>query len=106
MALVPGGGYAHYAVAEERPLPLHLPAGLSLVEAAALPEIVMTVWANLFQRGQFKAGESIVIHGGASGIGTTATMLVRAFGPSGIFPTVKNEQQPIYTFLISVLFDY
>ncbi len=92
MALVPGGGYAQYAVADERTT-LHLPNGLSRVEAAALPETFMTVWANLFQRGQFKAGESVLIHGGASGIGTTATMLARAFGASTIFTTVKNEEQ-------------
>lgn len=92
MALVPGGGYAEYAVADERTT-LHLPRELSMVEAAALPETFMTVWVNLFQRGRFKAGESVLIHGGASGIGTTATMLARAFGASTIFTTVKNEQQ-------------
>ncbi len=92
MALVPGGGYAQYAVADERTT-LHLPEGLSLEEAAALPETFMTVWTNLFQRGQFKAGEAVLIHGGASGIGTTATMLARAFGASQIFTTVKNEEQ-------------
>ncbi|WP_263262533.1 NAD(P)H-quinone oxidoreductase [Pseudomonas sp. RIT-PI-S] len=92
MALVPGGGYAEYAVADERTT-LHVPEGLSLVEAAAVPESFMTVWANLFQRGQFKAGETVLIHGGASGIGTSATMLAKAFGASTIFTTVKNEQQ-------------
>ncbi|WP_336332684.1 NAD(P)H-quinone oxidoreductase [Pseudomonas putida] len=94
MALVPGGGYAQYAVADERTT-LHLPEGLSLEEAAALPETFMTVWTNLFQRGQFKAGESVLIHGGASGIGTTATMLAKAFGASQIFTTVKNEEQQV-----------
>nr|WP_156351905.1 NAD(P)H-quinone oxidoreductase [Pseudomonas sp. NBRC 111130] len=92
MALVPGGGYAQYAAADERTT-LHLPAGLSLEEAAALPETFMTVWTNLFQRGQLKAGESVLIHGGASGIGTTATMLAKAFGASKIFTTVKNQEQ-------------
>ncbi|WP_338527036.1 NAD(P)H-quinone oxidoreductase [Pseudomonas batumici] len=92
MALVPGGGYAEYAVADERTT-LHLPQGLSMVEAAALPETFMTVWANMFQRGQFKAGDSILIHGGASGIGTTATMLAKVFGASRIFTTVKNQEQ-------------
>lgn len=92
MALIPGGGYAEYATADERTT-LHLPEGLSMVEAAALPESFMTVWVNLFQRGQFKAGESVLIHGGASGIGTTATMLAKAFGASKIFTTVANPEQ-------------
>lgn len=92
IALVPGGGYAEFAVADERTT-ARLPQGLSMVEAAALPETFMTVWVNLFQRGQFKAGESVLIHGGASGIGTTATMLAKAFGASKIFTTVANEEQ-------------
>ncbi|MNJ26594.1 Phthiocerol synthesis polyketide synthase type I PpsC [compost metagenome] len=92
IALVPGGGYAEFAVADERTT-IHLPEGLSMTEAAALPETFMTVWVNLFQRGQFKAGESLLIHGGASGIGTTATMLAKAFGASKIFTTVANAQQ-------------
>ncbi|MDH4559088.1 NAD(P)H-quinone oxidoreductase [Pseudomonas sp. BN417] len=91
-ALVPGGGYAEYAVADERTT-LHLPRGLDLVEAAALPETFMTVWVNLFQRGQFKQGETLLIHGGASGIGTTATMLAKAFGAAKIITTVGNEEQ-------------
>lgn len=92
IALVPGGGYAEYAVADERTT-IHLPDGLSMTEAAALPETFMTVWVNLFQRGQFKAGESVLIHGGASGIGTTATMLAKAFGASKVFTTVANAKQ-------------
>ncbi|QHG68201.1 NAD(P)H-quinone oxidoreductase [Pseudomonas putida] len=92
MALIPGGGYAEYAVADERTT-MHLPDGLSMAEAAALPETFMTVWVNLFQRGQFKAGESVLIHGGASGIGTTATMLAKAFSASKVFTTVANAQQ-------------
>lgn len=92
IALVPGGGYAEFAVADERTT-IHLPQGLSMTEAAALPETFMTVWVNLFQRGQFKAGESLLIHGGASGIGTAATMLAKAFGASKIFTTVANAQQ-------------
>jgi NADPH:quinone reductase-like Zn-dependent oxidoreductase len=60
IALIPGGGYADYAVADERTT-LHLPEGLDMVEAAALPETFMTVWANLFQRGGFKRGETVVI---------------------------------------------
>ncbi|WP_166359748.1 NAD(P)H-quinone oxidoreductase [Pseudomonas akapageensis] len=90
-ALIPGGGYAEYAVADERTT-LQLPKGLSLIEAAALPETFMTVWVNLFQRGQFKQGETLLIHGGASGIGTTATMLGKAFGAAKIITTVANEE--------------
>lgn len=92
IALVTGGGYAEYAVADERTT-LHLPEGLTMVEAAALPETFMTVWVNLFQRGGFKAGESLLIHGGVSGIGTTATMLAKALGASRIFTTVANPEQ-------------
>ncbi len=91
-ALVPGGGYAEYAVADERTT-LHLPRGLDMVEAAALPETFMTVWVNLFQRGRFQRGETVLIHGGASGIGTTATMLAKAFGAAQIITTVGNEEQ-------------
>lgn len=94
MALVPGGGYAEYAVSDERTV-VHLPAGLSMQEAAAVPETFMTVWVNLFQRGQFKAGDSVLIHGGASGIGTTATMLAKAFGASKVFTTVANKEQQV-----------
>lgn len=94
LALVTGGGYAEYAVADERTT-AHLPQGLSMVEAAALPETFMTVWVNLFQRGGFKAGDSILIHGGASGIGTTATQLAKAFGAAQIFTTVKGAAQQV-----------
>ena len=91
-ALIPGGGYADYAVADERTT-LHLPEGLDMVEAAALPETFMTVWDGLFQRGGFKRGETVLIHGGASGIGTTATMLAKAFGARTIITTVANAEQ-------------
>jgi NADPH2:quinone reductase len=78
-ALVPGGGYAEYCVAaEDNALPV--PGGLSLVEAAALPETYFTVWTNVFQRGRLQPGETILIHGGSSGIGTTAIQLAKAFG--------------------------
>lgn len=92
IALVQGGGYAEYAVADERTT-AHLPDNLSMIEGAALPETFMTVWVNLFQRGGFKAGDSVLIHGGASGIGTTATQLARAFGATQVFTTVKGEDQ-------------
>jgi NADPH2:quinone reductase len=90
-ALVPGGGYAEYCVVHESNA-LPVPQGLSLVEAAALPETFFTVWANLFQRGKLKAGETVLIHGGASGIGTTATMLSKAFGAT-VAVTVGSEEK-------------
>jgi putative PIG3 family NAD(P)H quinone oxidoreductase len=78
-ALVPGGGYAEYAVAHAD-ICLPVPRGFSLVEAAALPETFFTVWTNLFQRGGAKAGDVVLVHGGTSGIGTTAIQLGRVFG--------------------------
>ncbi|WP_075181831.1 NAD(P)H-quinone oxidoreductase [Pantoea sp. 1.19] len=78
-ALVAGGAYAEYAVVHESNA-LPVPAGLSLVEAAALPENFFTVWVNLFQRAKLAAGETVLIHGGTSGIGSVSTMLARAFG--------------------------
>jgi putative PIG3 family NAD(P)H quinone oxidoreductase len=78
-ALVAGGGYAEYCVTDESNA-LSIPKGFSYVEAAALPETFMTVWHNVFERGALKAGESILIHGGSSGIGTTAIMLAKQFG--------------------------
>src|SRR5207237_5791734 len=70
-ALVAGGGYAEYCVAPA-PQCLPVPAGLSLIDAAGLPETFFTVWSNLFDRGRLAAGESFLVHGGSSGIGTTA----------------------------------
>jgi putative PIG3 family NAD(P)H quinone oxidoreductase len=78
-ALLTGGGYAEYAVASA-PLCLPIPAGLSMVQAAALPETFFTVWTNLFERGHCKAGDNVLIHGGTSGIGTTAIQLASARG--------------------------
>jgi len=78
-ALLPGGGYAEYALAPaDHALPV--PAGLDLRAAACLPETVFTVWSNLFQRGGLRGGERVLIHGGSSGIGTTAIQLARQFG--------------------------
>jgi len=78
-ALVPGGGYAEYAVVhEDNALPV--PPGLSFSEAAVIPETFFTVWTNVFDRGGLKEGETLLIHGGSSGIGTTAIMLGKAFG--------------------------
>jgi NADPH2:quinone reductase len=89
-ALVTGGGYAEYALANHN-VTMKLPAGLDVFEAAAMPETFMTVWLNLIQRGKLQAGESVLIHGGASGIGTTATMIAKAMGASKIMTTVGSE---------------
>ena len=78
-ALVSGGGYAEYCVTDEATA-LPVPKGFSLVEAAALPETFMTVWHNVFERGALKPGETLLVHGGSSGIGTTAIMLAKTFG--------------------------
>ena len=78
MALVPGGGYAEYCpVHETNALPI--PDGLSMTEAAAIPETFFTVWHNVFERGGLKPGETLLVHGGTSGIGTTAIQLAAAF---------------------------
>lgn len=78
-ALVNGGGYAEYCIAEE-PVALAVPKGLGMVEAAALPETVFTVWNNVFDRAGLRAGEWFMVHGGTSGIGTTAIQLAKALG--------------------------
>jgi NADPH2:quinone reductase len=77
-ALVAGGGYAQYCVAPEGQC-LPVPDGFSMIEAAALPETFFTVWTNLFQRGGAKAGDTVLVHGGTSGIGTTAILLGKVF---------------------------
>ena len=79
LALVTGGGYADYCAAHET-LALPIPAGLTMLEAAAIPETFFTVWSNVFERGALKAGETLLVHGGTSGIGTVAIMLAKAFG--------------------------
>jgi putative PIG3 family NAD(P)H quinone oxidoreductase len=79
MALVVGGGYAEYCLAfGSHALPV--PPNLSMIEAAAIPETFFTVWHNVFERGRLAAGETLLVHGGSSGIGTTAIQLARAFG--------------------------
>jgi NADPH:quinone reductase len=78
-ALVNGGGYAQYAVSPEATT-LPIPRGLSLEEAAALPETVFTVWHNIFERGRLEPGEWLLVHGGGGGIGTTAIQMAAAFG--------------------------
>jgi len=78
-ALLPAGGYAEYAVVDAHHC-LPVPPGLSMAEAAALPETVFTVWHNVFQRGALQPGETLLVHGGSSGIGTTAIQLAHALG--------------------------
>jgi NADPH2:quinone reductase len=91
MALLNGGGYAPYAVADEGSC-LPVPAGLSMIEAAAIPETFFTVWHNVFQRGGLKAGESILVHGGTSGIGVTAIQLAKAFGAK-VYATAGSAEK-------------
>lgn len=90
-ALVPGGGYAEFVVAHEGST-MPLPAPLSFVEAAGLPETVLTVWNNVFHMAQLKPGESLLIHGGASGIGTTAIQLARAWGAT-VYATAGTDEK-------------
>ncbi|MFN4126309.1 NAD(P)H-quinone oxidoreductase [Pannonibacter indicus] len=90
-ALVAGGGYAEYCKVDERHA-LPVPSGLSIVEAAALPETFFTVWSNVFDRVGLKAGERFLVHGGTSGIGTTAIQLAKAFGAE-VFTTVGSEDK-------------
>ncbi|HKW52758.1 MAG TPA: NAD(P)H-quinone oxidoreductase [Stellaceae bacterium] len=91
-ALVTGGGYATYCAAPELQC-LPIPKGFGMVEAAALPETFFTVWHNVFERGALKPGESILIHGGTSGIGTTAIQLAKAFGAQAIFATAGSRDK-------------
>jgi NADPH2:quinone reductase len=88
-ALVAGGGYAEYCTVPE-PQALPAPQGLDLVNAAALPETFFTVWTNVFERGRLKSGETFLVHGGSSGIGTTAIQLASAFG-ARVFATAGNN---------------
>lgn len=90
-ALLAGGGYAEYAVAPAGQC-LPVPKGLDMVEAAALPETFFTVWNNVFVRGKLKEGEKILIHGGASGIGTTAIQMAKAFG-AVVFVTAGTDEK-------------
>jgi NADPH2:quinone reductase len=90
-ALLPGGGYAEY-VATPAAHCLPVPAGMGMKEAACLPETFFTVWSNVFMRGGLKAGERILIHGGSSGIGTTAIQLANAFG-ARVFVTAGNAEK-------------
>lgn len=90
-ALLAGGGYATYAVAPT-PQCLPVPRGLSLVQAAAIPETYFTVWSNVFERGRLERGESLLVHGGTSGIGTAAIPMARAFG-ARVFATAGTPEK-------------
>ncbi len=88
-ALLAGGGYATYALVDQGSA-LPIPKGLSMPEAAALPETVFTVWANVFEAGALKPGEALLVHGGASGIGTIAIQMARAHG-ARVFATAGDD---------------
>ena len=90
-ALLPGGGYAEYVMTPAAHC-LPVPEGLSLKEAACLPETFFTVWSNVFTRGGLKAGERFLVHGGSSGIGTTAIQLANAFG-ARVFATAGSAEK-------------
>jgi NADPH:quinone reductase len=90
-ALVSGGGYAEFCIAEAS-LCLPIPQGFSAIQAAALPETFFTVWSNLFDRGRLVSGETVLIHGGSSGIGTCAIQMAKAFG-ARVFVTAGNDEK-------------
>jgi NADPH:quinone reductase len=90
-ALVAGGGYAEYCVAHESHA-LPVPPGTSMVEAAAIPETFFTVWSNVFERAGLRSGESVLVHGGSSGIGTTAIQLAKALGARVITTAGSDEK--------------
>lgn len=91
MSLVSGGGYAQYCVAHES-IAIPVPAGFSMIEAGATPETLVTVWHNVFERGALKAGETLLVHGGSSGIGTMAIQLAKAFGARAIVTVGSREK--------------
>ncbi|MGA9042834.1 MAG: NAD(P)H-quinone oxidoreductase, partial [Terriglobales bacterium] len=91
MSLVAGGGYAQYCIAQDAQA-IAVPPNLSIKEAGATPETLMTVWHNVFERGALKAGETLLIHGGSSGIGTMAIQLAKAFGAK-VIVTVGSQDK-------------
>jgi NADPH2:quinone reductase len=91
MSLVAGGGYAQYTIAQDAQA-MTVPPSLSMLEAGAIPETLMTVWHNVFERGALKSGETILIHGGSSGIGTMAIQLAKAFGAKVIVTVGSKEK--------------
>jgi len=93
-ALTPGGGYAEYCTTPAAYC-LPVPRGLSVLEAASLPENYFTVWHNVFERGHLREGETLLVHGGSSGIGLAAIQLAKAFGAS-VITTVGNAEKAAY----------
>lgn len=91
MSLVAGGGYAQYCIAQDAQA-MVVPSSLTMLEAGATPETLMTVWHNVFERGRLQPGETILIHGGSSGIGTMAIQLAKAFG-SKVIVTVGTKDK-------------
>ncbi|WP_461357513.1 NAD(P)H-quinone oxidoreductase [Bradyrhizobium sp. USDA 4454] len=91
MSLVAGGGYAQYCIAQDAQA-MTVPPSLSMQEAGAIPETLMTVWHNVFERGALQAGETLLIHGGSSGIGTMAIQLAKAFGAK-VIVTVGSQDK-------------
>jgi NADPH2:quinone reductase len=91
MSLVAGGGYAQYCIAQDAQA-MAVPAAFSMLEAGATPETLMTVWHNVFERGALKPGETLLVHGGSSGIGTMAIQLAKAFG-SKVIVTVGSQDK-------------
>jgi len=91
MSLVAGGGYAQYCIAQDAQA-MPVPSGFSMLEAGATAETLMTVWHNVFERGGLKAGETLLIHGGSSGIGTMAIQLAKAFG-ARVIVTVGSQDK-------------
>src|SRR5690606_23017801 len=90
-ALLAGGGYAEYVAVDEAQV-LPIPGALTFIEAASLPEAYFTVWANVFEIAALKAGESLLVHGGSSGIGVAAIQLARALGHD-VFATAGSEEK-------------
>ena len=91
MSLVAGGGYAQYCIAQDAQA-MAVPPALSMLEAGALPETLMTVWHNVFERGGLKEGETLLVHGGSSGIGTMAIQLAKAFGSKAIVTVGSKDK--------------
>src|SRR6202008_1520138 len=91
MSLVAGGGYAQYCIAQDAQA-MAVPPALSIAEAGATPETLMTVWHNVFERGALKAGETLLVHGGSSGIGTMAIQMAKAFG-ANVIVTVGSKDK-------------
>ncbi len=91
MSLVAGGGYAQFCIAQDAQA-MAVPPALSMLEAGAIPETLMTVWHNVFERGRLQPGETLLVHGGSSGIGTMATQLAKALG-SKVIVTVGSKEK-------------